>query len=106
MADLLENKGRVTATTLKKLQDSDQYCAKIKERIKQGKDQPSFKILNDILVKVEYDTQRQKYIIKIALPDDIMPMVCQEIHKKKTTHQPKTGALAQFRKHFFNKKSS
>ena len=106
MADLLENKGRVTATTLKKLQDSDQFCAKIKEKIKQGKDQPSFKILNDILVKVEYDTQRQKYIIKIALPDDIMPMVCQEIHKKKTTHQPKTGALAQFKKHFFNKKAA
>ena len=106
MADLFENKGKVTANTLKKLQESDNFCARTKGRILNGQHQPSFKILKDILVKLEYDTQRQKYIIKIVIPDDIMPMICHQIHKRKTVHQPKTGALFQFRKHFFNKKAA
>ena len=106
MADLFENKGKLTANTLRKLQDSDHFCVKTKEKIMNGQHQPSFKILKDILVKLEFDTQRQKYIIKIVIPDDIMPLICQQIHKKSTVHQPKTGALNQFRKHFFNKKAT
>ena len=103
VADLFENQGKLTACTLIKLQKSDRFCAKTRKLLEQGKDQPSFRILNDILVKVELDTQRQKYIIKIVLPDDIMPMVCHQIHKKQTIHLPKTGCLTQLRKHFYNK---
>ena len=96
-ADLFENKGKLTATTLVKLQRSDPFCAKTRKLLEKGGDQPSFKILNNILVKVEFDSQRQKHVIKIVLPDDIMPMVCQQIHRKKTTHLPKTGCLTQLK---------
>ena len=105
-ADLFENKGKLTATTLVKLQRSDPFCAKTRKLLEKGGDQPSFKILNNILVKVEFDSQRQKHVIKIVLPDDIMPMVCQQIHRKKTTHLPKTGCLTQLKKHFYNKKAA
>ena len=106
MADLFENKGKLTAKTLIRLQKSDHFCAKTRKLLQSGKDQPSFKILNDILVKVEFDSQRQKHMVKIVLPDDIMPMVCQQIHREKTIHLPKTGCLQQLRKCFFNKKAA
>lgn len=57
MADIFENKGRISAKTLGKLQDSDRFCGKIKKLINEGKDQPSFKIINDILIKLEFDTK-------------------------------------------------
>ena len=106
LADLFENKGKLTAETLIKLQKSDNFCARTRKLIEKKKDQPSFKILNDILVKLEFDTQRQKHIVKIVLPDDIMPMVCQQIHKENTIHLPRTGCLQQLRKCFYNKNAA
>ena len=106
MADIFENKGRISAKTLGKLQDSDRFCGKIKKLIKEGKNQPSFKIINEILIKLEFDTLRQKYLVKIVLPCDMMPMVSQNIHNSKTIHQPKTGCLIKFRKYFYNKEAA
>ena len=85
MADIFENKGKISAKILGKLQDSDRFCGKTKRLIREGKNQPSFKIINDILIKLEFDTMRQKYVVKIALPNDIMPLVCQNIHNLQTT---------------------
>ena len=45
------------------------------------------KIINDILTKLEFDTIRQKYVVKIVLPNDIMPMVSQNIHNSKTIQE-------------------
>ena len=106
MADIFENKGKIRADTLAKLQDSDSFCRRVKKLIKEGKEQPSFKILNGILTKLEFDTSRQKYVIKIVLPNDVMPMVSQNIHNSKTIHHPKTGCLIKFRKYFYNKEAS
>jgi hypothetical protein len=103
IADICENKGSLTSVTLIKLQDSDSFCTKIKKALNEGINQPSFKILNNILVKIEYDTEREKYIMKIVLPDDIMPLVCKSIHIDKTVHQPKTGSEKKFKKYFYNK---
>ena len=106
MADIFENKGKISAETLRKLQDSDRFCGKTKRLIREGKSQPSFKIINDILTKLEFDTIRQKYVVKIVLPNDIMPMVTQNIHNSKTIHQPKTGCLIKFKKYFYNREAA
>ena len=40
MADLFENKGKMTANTIRKLQDSDHFCARTKKHIINGQHQP------------------------------------------------------------------
>ena len=45
VADLFENKGKLTVNTLVRLQKSDKFCAKTRNLLETGKIQPSFKIL-------------------------------------------------------------
>ena len=103
ISDIFGNRGKLSADTLDKFQNSDTFCGKIKNKLKKGIKQPSFSIMQNILIKTEYDKIRGKYLIKIVLPDDIMPMICKEIHNIKTIHQPITGSITKFRKHFYNR---
>ena len=107
MADILENKGELSKTTLVRLQHSDKFCMKILKQLETNEGaQPSFSIINNILIKTKYDSQRKQEIVKIVIPDSIMPMICREIHRRKTIHQPRNGSIMKFEKYFYNKQIS
>lgn len=103
IADIFQNKGRLSKETLKKLQEGDTFCNKIIQGIKIGKNKPSYSLLSDILMKEQYDKMRKCIILKIVIPNDLMTLVCKAIHNDDTLHQPLTGCINTFKKHFYNK---
>ena len=103
MCDIFENKGKLSSQTLGRFQNSDIFCGRIKNNILKGNEQPSYRIIKEVLVKVDYDKDRKKHVAKLVIPDDLMPLVCREIHTQRTIHQPITGSMMKFRKHFYNR---
>ena len=103
IADIFENRGQLSINTLEKMQNSDHFCSRIMKLLHKGRDQPSYLLIKNILVKTEYDKERKNNLIKIVLPEDILPLVCREIHYKNTIHTPLTGCIAKFKKLFYNR---
>ena len=103
MCDIFENSGKLSADTFGRFQNSDKFCSRIKNRIYNGNDQPSYTIIKDVLLKTKYDKDRQRNVATIVIPDDLMPLVCKEIHTHRTIHQPITGSMTKFQKHFYNR---